>query len=73
MVNKDLSLIPRGLYCYDDRGTCTYWSSMADRPPQENGYCAFLEKGDQELQGGLLWDQCKECGINNELDEEDLE
>ena len=60
-----------------------------------NGYCAFLEKGDWELERemevivkhskdsrfqegsvlrgdeipipiSLLWDQCKECGVNEE-------
>lgn len=35
-------------------------------PEQENGYCSYLQKGDWDLSLGLLWDQVKECGINEE-------
>ncbi len=99
-MTKDKAVIPQGLYCYtikDNRQvTCPYWSMRKNRPPQQNGYCSYLEKGDWELyleddykityhklgktemvKGkdileetgtlGLLWDQCKECGINDEL------
>ena len=62
--SKDTSIIPVGLYCYNENGNCPYWSRNITRPEQENGYCSYLEKGDQELVGGLLWDQCKECYIN---------
>ena len=84
---KDESIIPYGMYCYNAKGTCVYWSLKDDREEQYNGWCDFLEKGDLELekemvlkdmQGAkevfgdelpfpvsLLWDQCKECGINN--------
>lgn len=94
---KDTSVIPKGPYCYDENGICPYWSLNAYYSEQENGYCAFLDKGDwelntekkwritykdgksipdAELQSGselglplsLLWDQCKECGINEEED-----
>ena len=84
---KDKSIIPRGPYCYDENGDCPYWSLDKDRPRQRNGYCAYLGKGDwdlneervwidpkgNEISGkeiglplSLLWDQCKECGINEE-------
>lgn len=95
---KDTSVIPKGLYCYDKNGDCPYWSLNVYHEPQYNGYCAFMEKGDwdlnkekswrvmykdgkiipdAELQSGeelgiplsLLWDQCKECGINEEEDD----
>jgi hypothetical protein len=77
-VNKDQSLIPDGIYCYgirnNQRYICPYWSIRKDKPKQENGYCSFLDNGDWEYEcSGLLWDQVKECGINEEISEEDLE
>ena len=72
---KDISLIPKGVYCYTiDRVTsegvievtrCPYWSKREDKDEQENGYCSFLEEGDWEGDGmSLLWDSVKECGEN---------
>jgi len=64
------SIIPEGNYCYtlgaDGRfQTCSFWHSDLTRPGQENGYCAYLKRGDWDNNGlGLLWDQCKECGVN---------
>lgn len=63
-------IVPHGLYCYgaDSRGVrfrCPYWSY---RGPH-NGYCAHLNKDDNQLEGGLLWDQVKECGINMDFKE----
>jgi len=55
---KDITCIPDGPYCYDEKGTCPYWSLKSDLPPMENGYCAYLDRVDEDL--GLLWDQCKE-------------
>jgi len=50
---KDTSVIPKGFYCYSikkgKRVMCPYWSIRADKPEQENGYCAYLGKGDWEL------------------------
>lgn len=44
---------------------CPYWSLRKDKPSQMDGYCSYLELGDWEEKGtGLLWDQCKACGIN---------
>ena len=48
-MNKDTSLIPKGLYCEEKKGACPYWSLISNRPNQENGYCAFLEKSDWDL------------------------
>ena len=43
----------------------------SDQPEQENGYCSYLERGDWEADHlSLLWDQCKECGIN--MDDENI-
>lgn len=60
----DEKYIPEGPYCYRGEYLCPYWSKDHSKPDQENGYCSFIKKGDWELNFGLLWDQCKECGIN---------
>lgn len=70
--------IPYGPYCYEIKSVdyksgklrskpCPYWSRDPNKPEQENGYCSYLKCGDWEHEGlGLLWDQVKECGINEE-------
>ena len=73
--------IPKGIYCYDSRGNCPFWSLRKDKPPQRNGHCSYLNRGDWEIDdtpegfpasaGSLLWDQCKECGVNEGEDNED--
>lgn len=82
---KDPSLIPQGPYCYKitskwklksnglpyyETEKCPYWSMREDKPRQQNGYCSFLDAGDWQEDGTmLLWDQVKECGINDDLEE----
>ena len=64
--------IPKGPYCYDKDGICPWWSRIAHKPEQDNGYCEYLGEGDCEQEGlSLLWDQVKECGMNNDWDNED--
>ena len=75
---KDTSVIPKGMYCYTikdiDHTTgrmsinlCPYWSVRSSKPEQLNGYCHFLKIGDWHENGTtLLWDQVKECGINED-------
>lgn len=50
-----------------ERKPCPYLKLRQDRPRQQNGYCRLLKAGDYS-QGPhrtmLLWDSCKECGIN---------
>lgn len=85
-IGKDKSLIPKGIYCYDNLGFCPYWDKSDEHPHQENGYCAFLERGDWEAEIpadfpehfpisciSLLWDQVKECGENMDEPEDDYE
>lgn len=76
---KDESLIPKGCYCYtrpdssniDKIELCPYWDKDQDRESQGSGYCHFLKQGDWDFEWlGLLWDQCKECGINDDIEEE---
>ncbi len=65
------SIIPEGMYCYGKDGRCPYWAISENHEEQENGYCAFLKEGDWQDEGcSLLWDQVKECGINNDSDED---
>ncbi len=75
------ALIPVGEYCYSIktlpdgtivRPTCPFWDKIVDFPLQNNGYCHYRKHGDWQTGSiGLLWDQCKCCGIN-ETREEDL-
>jgi hypothetical protein len=63
---------------------CPFWSRNSNYPEQGNGYCSYLNRGDwdvkipSDLPDGfphsclsLLWDMCKECGVN--LDNEDYD
>ena len=87
MKDKDTSVIPYGVYCYryvgdavsyngktvGIRQLCPYWQYNPEKDEQLCGYCMYIETGDW-VEGGtmLLWDMCKECGVN-EPDYEDLE
>lgn len=46
-------LIPRGFYCYTrasgKRIYCPFYSVDKTLPSQENGYCSYLGKGDQDI------------------------
>ena len=62
--------IPKGIYCYDKHGLCPWFDAREDKPEQECGYCHYLEAGDWEENGTfLLWDQVKECGLNDDDEE----
>lgn len=63
-MEKDISVIPRGDYCYSIVGHngvkmqvkyCPYWSLSKEHEAQNNGYCSFLEKGDWELNKEKVW------------------
>lgn len=70
--------IPKGDYCYKIRKIvyrkdgmpilktrrCPYWCWDEKYPEEEVGYCKLLGYGDMDGNGGLLFDQIKECGIN---------
>ena len=67
-------IIPKGCYCYDANGVCPYWHKDARHEEQDNGYCSYLKRGDwDDNSSGLLWDQVKECNINEYTEEELLE
>ena len=44
---------------------------MKDEEITEMYYCAYCKEYD--LVGSLLWDQCKECGVSDDILEEDIE
>ena len=64
-TEKDAAkIIPKGDYCYAP-DICPFWERFHTMPEQENGYCHYLKIGDWEEDGvSMLWDMCKECGIN---------
>jgi len=76
---KDEKYIPPGSYCYHfigDAGegakwilNCPFRELREDKPQQENGFCHFLDSGDWQSPGiGLIWEGCKECGVNQDED-----
>lgn len=80
---KDESLIPKGSYCYtpidieygNEFGMrvhirlCPYWSKREDKSEQQSGFCKYMGLGDWMPNGTfILWDQVKECGINDEIE-----
>jgi len=64
--------IPTGIYCYDGRGKCPYWGLDAQKPKHANGTCGFLHVADDAEEDYLLWDQVKLCGINDELEDDEM-
>lgn len=65
-AEKGKSVIPRGMYCYGALNvTCPYWDKAARGPERGDGYCWFLGKGDWDDGVSELWDQCKNCGVND--------
>ena len=64
--------VPQGLYCYTYINStylrCLFWDMDSKHHHQNNGYCHLIGKGDWQLDGGLLWDQCKECDINTNIE-----
>ncbi|GAG46879.1 unnamed protein product, partial [marine sediment metagenome] len=82
------SLVPSGVYCYDENGVCPFWGKNEAYPKQANGFCLLLGQSDwdeatcptyrcvyrkngnpkdiPDISLGLLWDQVKQCGINED-------
>lgn len=51
---------------------CPYWDIIEELPYQDNGYCHWLERGDNNCPGlSLLWDCCKECSLKMYKEEDD--
>lgn len=69
-VKRDKAKIPKGMYCYSYDGEnykqCPYWVYGGR---QFLAGCKYMREVDR---GFLLWDSCKECGINKGLHESDL-
>ena len=74
--------IPKGPYCYDETGLCPHWSRKEDENGQVLPHCGRLnlfsnpynllgyDKDEPDPRDNLIWDQCKECGINDNWDED---
>ncbi len=57
---NDLTKIPHGCYCYDERGVCPFWSTRKRHKGhrlgnQECGYCSYLGKGDWDMNREVKW------------------
>lgn len=76
-MKNDESLIPPGNYCYKGkrsrlgRGSerlCPYYKEDPERAAkgQPSAYCAFMDIGEWEPEGWLLWDLVKICHINTQ-------
>lgn len=53
---------------------CPFWEQRADKPSDQNGYCRAMKAGDWMGHPNgtmLLFDQCKECGVNDGIDEDE--
>jgi hypothetical protein len=59
-MDKDISRIPKGIYCYDEKGICPYWSINSDLPKQENGVCSFLNDNDYSRNEQIGRIECKD-------------
>lgn len=77
---KDPSLIVAGMYCYHGDKVCPYWSCEVEYDdldwlkvrPVRYGKCAFTGENDRDDKtSGLLWDQVKTCGINDDFDDDE--
>jgi hypothetical protein len=73
IVKEHPEHIPNDIcYCYDQNGTCPYWTLSPFEVSQDNGVCIFMNYYDREGIG-LIWDQVKQCGVNEEdLKENDV-
>lgn len=70
LVNHCELYIPEGIYCHgmdDIHKVCPFWDVHPDIGPQECGYCHLTHDADWIGDSfGILWDQCKTCGINDD-------
>ena len=62
--------VPEGPYCYRNDKKCPYLYFSQNYDKQICGYCAFLNKSGWQDNGTfLLWDECKECNLNEYTEE----
>jgi len=62
VIGEGGKLVKVAPYPVPERRPCTFWSLRGDG----QGSCGYLKKSDDDLGGGLLWDQVKECGVNTD-------
>ena len=61
-----VTLVPEGLYCYDEDGKCPFWGKNIDKDNQESGYCVLIGQAD------WLPETCPEYECVQSSDTEDL-
>lgn len=78
-------VVPQGGYCYTPLSVvdgrmhvrmCPYWKYNPRKPAQRTGCCTLMKAADwmpHPRGTSLLWDQVKECGLNDSLDEADAD
>lgn len=75
MVERQVWGAPEGTVAQvPETARCPHWKHVGSKGRQRDGYCRLLKAGDwmPHPRGTmLLWDQVKECGINQDMHEED--
>lgn len=79
---KDKDRIPKKtIYCYilsegGKMDVCPYWKQLNKKDKYGNNvcYCSYLKQESYEYDPfNLIWDMCKECGVNDEFEYEENE
>lgn len=71
-IRKEKKKIPYGIYCHGTNGTgeyilCPHWDAKRIPGIDNMVYsCRFLNLRDSEEET-LLWDQCKECCVREDI------
>lgn len=49
---------------------CPYWKALKYKDCHDNPiyYCKYLKMADTYQRESLLWDMCKECGVNDDYE-----
>lgn len=64
-LQNPVKYIPEGIYCHYGDYLCPFWDSHSSY----DGYCHYLKQADHDYDYmSLLWDMCKECGVNDDDD-----
>lgn len=67
--------IPKNtIYCHDSwLKVCPYWKQLKYKDEYGNPltYCKYCKVADTEQSLLLLWDQCKICGVNEDLEDDE--
>jgi len=73
--------VPQGVYCYDGKGCCPHWRrdgqwvycellKIANEPADAPEPTVPHAPGYEHQPMALLWDQVKECGVNDDINDD---